>query len=70
MKNLHYFVTEVHNVKNSMFPDIMRDIVHFQENENNTLRTGTHLASKSSIVWERDGIKLRKQNIAAIATGI
>ena len=53
-----------------MFPDIMRDIVHFQENENNTLRTGTHLASKSSIVWERDGIKLRKQNIAAIATGI
>ena len=51
-----------------MFPDIMRDIVHFQENENNTLRTGTHLASKSSIVW--DGIKLRKQNIAAIATGI
>ena len=30
-------------------PEIMRDIFHFQENENYNLRSGTHLASRNII---------------------
>ena len=32
--NLHYFVTGIYKVKNNFSPEIMRDIFHFQENEN------------------------------------
>ena len=34
VKNLHYFLTEIYEVKNNTSPDIMRDIFDFQENEN------------------------------------
>ena len=44
---LHYLVTEVSKVKNNISPEIMREIFHFQENENYNLRSGTHLASRN-----------------------
>ena len=47
VRNLHYLVTEVYKVKNNISPEIMREIFHFQENENYTLRSGTHLASRN-----------------------
>ena len=34
LRNLHYLVTEVYKVKNNVFPEIMRNIFHFQEYEN------------------------------------
>ena len=34
-------------VKNDISPDVIRDIFHFQENENYNLRSGTHLASRN-----------------------
>ena len=46
-ENLDYFVTEVYKVKNNISPDILRDIFHFQENENYNFRSGTHLASRN-----------------------
>ena len=30
VKNLHYLVTEIYEVKNNIFPGIMRDIFDFQ----------------------------------------
>ena len=69
VRNLHYLVTEVCKVKNNISPEIMTDIFHFQEYENYNLRSGTHLASRNMSVWERDGIKLRSQNMATIARG-
>ena len=58
VRNLHYLVTEVYKVKNNISPAIMRDIFHFQEDENYNLRSVTHLASRSNnnIVWDREGI--------------
>ena len=47
VRNLHYLVTEVYKVKNNISPEIMREIFHFQENENYNLRSGTHLASRN-----------------------
>ena len=47
VRNLHYLVTEVYKVKNNISPEIMKEIFHFQENENYTLRSGTHLASRN-----------------------
>ena len=47
VRNLHYLVTEVYKVKNNISPEIMEDIFYFQENENYTLRSGTHLASRN-----------------------
>ena len=47
VRNLHYLVTEVYEVKNNNSPEIMREIFHFQENENYNLRSGTHLASRN-----------------------
>ena len=47
MRNLHYLVTEIYKDKNNISPEIMRDIFHFQENENYNSRSGTHLASRS-----------------------
>ena len=45
VKNLHYLMTEIYKVNIS--PDIMRDIFYFQENENCSLRSSNHLASRS-----------------------
>ena len=39
VRNLHYHVTEVYKVKNNISPEIMKEIFHFQENENYTLRS-------------------------------
>ena len=47
VRNLHYLVTDVYKVKNNISPEIMREIFHFQENENYNLRSGTHLASRN-----------------------
>ena len=47
LKILHYLVAEVFKVKNNISPDTMRDIFHFQEDENNNLKSGTHLASRN-----------------------
>ena len=47
VRNLHYLVTEIYKVKNNISPEIMRDIFHFQKNENYNLRSGIHLASRN-----------------------
>ena len=47
VRNLHYLVTEVCKIKNNISPEIMRDIFHFQENENYNLRSGTNLAFRN-----------------------
>ena len=47
VRHLHYLVTEVYKVKNNISPEIVRDIFHFQENENCNLRNGTHLTSRN-----------------------
>ena len=47
MKNLHYLVTEIYKVKNNISPDFMRNIFYFQENENYSFRSGTHLTSRN-----------------------
>ena len=38
VRNLNYLVTEVYKIKNNISPEIMREIFHFQENENYNLR--------------------------------
>ena len=47
VKNLHYLVTKIYKDKNNISPEIMRDIFHFQENDNFNSRSGTHLASRN-----------------------
>ena len=47
VRKLHDLVTEIYKVKNNISPEIMRNIFHFQENENYNLRSGTHLASRN-----------------------
>ena len=47
LKNPHYLVTEVYKVKNSISPDNIKDIFHFQEQENYNLRSHTHLPSRN-----------------------
>ena len=65
VRNLNYLVTEIYKVKNYVSPESIRDRKWelqlkewypfcFQKHENN-------------IVWERDGIKLRSQNMVTIA---
>ena len=44
VKNLHYPVIEIYKVKNDNSPDVIRNIFHFQQNENYNLKSGTHLA--------------------------
>ena len=46
VRNPHYLVTEIYKVKNNISPEIMRDI-HFQKNENYSVRSGTYLASRN-----------------------
>ena len=47
MRDLHYLVTEVYKVKNNISPETMREIFHFQENDNYNLRSGIHLTSRN-----------------------
>ena len=47
VKNLHYLVTKIYKDKNNISPEIMRDIFHFQENDNFNSRSGNHLASRN-----------------------
>ena len=47
VKNLHYLVTKIYKDKNNISPEIMRDIFHFQENDNFNSRSGTHLAFRN-----------------------
>ena len=47
LRKLHYLVTEVYKVKSNIYPEIIRDIFHFQKNEDYNLRSGTHLASRN-----------------------
>ena len=44
MKNLQYLATEIYKVKNCLYPEIMKDVFIFQENQNDNVRSGTHLA--------------------------
>ena len=48
MKNLQYLATEIFKVKNGLSPIIMNDVFNFQENENYSLRSGIHLASRDT----------------------
>ena len=47
MKNLHYLATELFKVKNSLSPEIIKEIFVFQENETSNLRCDNHLARKN-----------------------
>ena len=47
VRNLHCLVTEIYKDKNNISPEIMRDIFHFQENDNFNSRSDTHLASRN-----------------------
>ena len=47
MKNLQYLATEIYKVKNSLSPEIMKEVFIFQENENYNLRSGTHLPNRN-----------------------
>ena len=44
MKNLQYLATEIYKVKNCLYSEIMKDVLIFQENQNDNVRSGTHLA--------------------------
>ena len=47
MNNLQYLATEIWKVKNSFYPEIMKDFFIFQENEHYNLRSGTHLMNRN-----------------------
>ena len=47
MKNVQYLATEIYKVKNSLSPEIMKEVFIFRENENYNLRSGTHLMNRS-----------------------
>ena len=54
MKNLHYLATELFKVKNSLSPEIIKEIFVFQENETSNLRRDNHLARKelpNNAIW-------------------
>ena len=68
-RNLHYPVTEIYEVKNNISPEIMRDIFHFQENENWEWYPSCFKKHENNTVWEKDGIKLKSQYMVAIARG-
>ena len=54
MKNLHYLATELFKVKNSLSPEIIKEIFVFQENETSNLRRDNHLAQKelpNNAIW-------------------
>ena len=68
-RNLHYPVTEIYEVKNNISREIMRDIFHFQENENWEWYPSCFKKHENNTVWEKDGIKLKSQYMVAIARG-
>ena len=47
VKNLQRLATELFKVKNNLFPDIMKKMLVFQENEIYNLRSGNRLARKN-----------------------
>ena len=47
VKNLKHLATELFKVKNDLFPEIMKEVFVFQENETYDLRRGNHLARKN-----------------------
>ena len=47
MKNLQYLATEIYKVKNSLFPEIMKEVFIFQENENYNLRSDTSITNRN-----------------------
>ena len=47
MKNLQYLATEIYKVKNTLSPEIMKEVFIFQENGHYNLRSGTHLMNKN-----------------------
>ena len=47
MKNLQYLATEIYKVKNCLFPETMKEVFTFQENENYNPRSGTHLMNRN-----------------------
>ena len=47
LKNLQYLATEIYKVKNSLSPEIMKEVFIFQENENYNLWSGTHLTNRN-----------------------
>ena len=49
MKNLQYLATEISKVKNGLWSELMKEIFIFQENENDHLRSATHLANRNTI---------------------
>ena len=56
VKNLHYLVTEIYEVKNNIFPGIMRDIFDFQENGKLQLKEWYPSCFKeheNNIVWKK-----------------
>ena len=47
MKNLPYLATDIHEVKNCLSPEIMKEVFISQENENYNLRNGIHLMNRN-----------------------
>ena len=58
MKNVQYLATEIYKVKNSLSPEIMKEVFIFRENENYNLRSGTYLMNRSihTVHFETDTI--------------
>ena len=46
MKNLQNFATEIYKVKTCLSPEIMKEVVIFQENENYNLRSDADLTNR------------------------
>ena len=47
MKNLQYLATEIYKVKNCFSHEIIKEVFIFQGNENDNLRSGTHLTDRN-----------------------
>ena len=47
MKNFQHLAIELSKVKNDLFPEIMKEILVFQENKTYNLKIGNHLAQKN-----------------------
>ena len=69
VRNIHFLVPEIYKVKNNISPEIMRDIFHFQELQLKEWYPSCFQKHENNIAWERDGIKLRSQNMVTIARG-
>ena len=47
MKNFQHLAIELSKVKNGLFPEIMKEILVFQENKTYNLKIGNHLGQKN-----------------------